>query len=255
MLITQILKAATQANGQRMNPFFLKTINFLFPVSCSLCRKLLPYSDVYRICESCLVKLKKIDGLYCKKCGSQLPDGGEHCYSCTKNKGYHFESIRAYCVYEGAARDIVHKLKYAGRSYLAKIMGKLMIDLISVQGHKDSIDYIAPVPMHWIKRYMRGYNQAELLARKVSEYCGKPLLRGFKRKKFTKAQYSLTKEQRSNNISGSFIFDAAAGMEVQGKTVLLVDDVCTTCSTVEECSKTLVNAGAAKVYALTFAKD
>jgi predicted amidophosphoribosyltransferase len=109
--------------------------------------------------------------------------------------------------------------------------------------------------MHWIKQYMRGYNQAELLAGQISGYCGKPLLKGFKRGKFTRPQYRLTKEQRSDNISGSFRLDPAASAAIKGKTVLLVDDVSTTCSTIEECSKTLVNAGAGGVYALTFAKD
>jgi len=238
-----------------MKQILLKCLNFIFPITCVECGNDLPCDDYYRICESCVSKIKMIDGHYCKKCGLDLPDGGEHCFNCAGKTKHYFESLRAACVYKDTARNLVHKLKYGGREYLDRIIGQLTWNAIAGRGLENEIDLILFVPMHGIKEYWRGYNQAELIAKKISGYMNKPLLKGLVRKKITKAQFKLNKEERVKNVKGCFGFKEELESRIKGKNLLLVDDVCTTCSTVDECSKVLRRAGAAKVYALTFARD
>lgn len=248
---------ASQAPSGRgiMMSLLLKITHFFFPVSCVRCGKILPYDDQFRVCAGCLASLKPIEGLYCAKCGKELPDGGEHCYSCRKKQKTHFESIRAACVYEGAVKELVHKFKYGGRDYLVRIMGKMVCDVLESQSYRQEIDYVVPVPMHWLKQYLRGYNQAELLANSVSDALGKPVLKALTRLKGTKPQYKLKKDERRKNLAECFAVTKDAAAKLKGKTLILVDDVCTTCSTIEECSRTLRRAGASRVYAVTFAKD
>ena len=238
-----------------MKSIILKITNFFFPITCVVCGRSLFFDDKFRICDECVSGLEMIDGLYCRKCGKVLPDGGENCYSCRKISDYHFENIRSVCVYDGTAKDLVHKFKYGGRDYIGRILGKTMNTVLDLQGYKNEIDFVVPVPMHWLKRYLRGYNQTEILANEISETIGKPVYKSISRTKSTKPQYKLRKEERSTNLAGCFAIREKYRNEIKGKTLLLIDDVCTTCSTIEECSKTLRRAGASKVYALTFAKD
>ena len=234
---------------------WLKIVNFLFPVTCVVCGNDLPYDDYYRICDECAGKIKLIDGHYCKKCGLDLPDGGEHCYSCVKKPNYYFENIRAACVYKDVAKNLIHKLKYSEREYINRIIGRMMERTAVAVAAETNVDYIVFVPMHKLKEYLRGYNQAELIARKISEVINKPILKGLRRGRITKAQYRLKKDERQENVAGCFKLKENMKYVVKGKNLLLIDDVCTTCATMNECSKVLRRAGAAKVYGLAFARD
>ncbi len=238
-----------------MKEIWLKSVNFLFPVTCLECGCDLPFDDHYRICPECECKIKLIDKHYCAKCGLDLPDGGEHCYICGKGVKYHFEKVRAACVYKDIARSLIHKLKYGGREYVIRVIGRLMERTARALDAESNIDLIVFVPMHRFKEYFRGYNQAELIARKISEYLVKPVLKGLVRKRVTRAQYGLKKAERRDNIAGCFGFNEELKTVIKGKNILLVDDVCTTCATMDECSKVLREAGAEKVYGLAFARD
>jgi len=232
-----------------------RAVNFFFPIICIECKNSLSYDHATGVCEECTKTIKMLDSNYCVKCGMDLPDGGEHCYICQRNPKYYFENIRAACVYKKAAKTLVHRLKYGGKEYLAEPMSKMMLNTIMTNKYNEKIDAITYVPMHRIKVYMRGYNQAQLLARKLALLINKPVLEVLKRSKMTKSQYKLRKEERQLNVSGCFTLISNMKAEVSGKNLLLVDDVCTTCSTVNECSRILSKAGAEKVYVLAFARD
>ena len=240
--------------GKRMAGTLQRILGLFFPVTCIACGKDLPGDDYYRICDGCTTKIRLVEGLFCRKCGRPLPDGGAHCFDCRKKGRSHYEYARSAGVYEGLLRELIHKFKYQNKDYLDRLLGKMLID--AAERHKiiPETDAIIAVPLHWTKRMRRGYNQAGLLALRVAGHFGKPLIkRAVVRKKMTKTQIGLTREKRFENMKDSFaVRDAEA---VRNKRILLIDDVCTTTATIDHCARALKKAGAKSVFALTLARD
>ena len=229
-------------------------LHFFFPVTCAACGADLPADDYYRVCGNCVQRLPLIEGLFCQTCGVPLPDGGAHCYRCRKNPKRHYAIIRSAASYEDALKDLLHKFKYQNRDYLDRFFGKLLIDTTTLHPALLEADAIIPVPLHWTKKLRRGYNQSELLAVQLSRALGKPLLHThLKKHRFTSSQASLTREKRLINLSSCFSCDNP--QDLKGKTILLVDDVCTTGSTIDACAMALRQAGASAVHGLTVARD
>lgn len=228
-------------------------LHFFFPITCTCCHTDLPADDYYRICATCLENIKMIEGFYCLKCGIPLPDGGAHCFHCREKTSYHFENIRSVAVYEGLARDLIGKFKYQSKDYLNRFLGRLLIYAIDKYSYND-VDIVIPVPIHWLKKMRRGYNQSELLAIVTAKYISKPLISNILIKtRLTRPQMRLNRENRIANLGGSF--SVREKELIKGKNILLIDDVCTTGATIEECAKVLTRSGANKVYGLTVARD
>jgi ComF family protein len=149
-------------------------------------------------------------------------------------------------------REAVHQFKYGRKVSLGKTLGRLM-----ARGCRDFLedceaDIIMPVPLHPKRLRWRGFNQAALLARQVSRAYAVPLDPfTLKRTRATQPQTQLTEPERRRNVRGAFAVRTASTLE--GKKVLLVDDIYTSGATVNECSRTLKKAGAATVYVLTLA--
>lgn len=142
-------------------------------------------------------------------------------------------------VYEGNAAECIKAFKYGGRRENAYPLAEFL------QLPEDfAADFIVPVPIHWQRRLKRGYNQCELLADMLSERCGIPVNRSLLKKcRRTETQVRTKPELRHTNLAGSF-----SASDCKGLTLLLVDDVITTGSTLTECAKTLRAAGAKAVY-------
>ncbi len=241
-----------------MKKYFKKALkyaaNFFFPITCSGCGRDLPAEDRFRICPDCFGKLELIQGHFCAICGKALPDGGELCYVCIKNPRYHFDFIRSAGEYKGVLRKLLQEFKYFGKDYYVRIFEILIKDLINKEKRFEEAEVVIPVPMHWIKRIKRGYNQSEFLAAKAAKYLQKPVINdALIRRKFTKPQFNLDKAQRAENIRDS-IAVRDQGL-VKGKKILLVDDIATSCATIEQCSISLKRAGASKIFAFTIARD
>lgn len=172
------------------------------------------------------------------------------CEYCRQDKP-RFNSARAFCIYDGAARKLCVNLKFGDSLHLAPPMARMM-HIMGEDLVKQS-DLIAPVPLHFRRRFMRRFNQSSLLALHISREAKKPyepfLL---KRIRHTKQQTQLNKEERKKNVRGAF--SIGNNFDVKGKTILLVDDVLTTGATLSSCAKTLKEAGAKKVYCLVFAR-
>ncbi len=132
---------------------------------------------------------------------------------------------------------------------LASQLSRYLEHAISID---ERYDVIVPVPLHWRKQWHRGYNQAELLAREVSQRRRIPLLKALRRVKATVNQSGLTSAARRSNIAGAF--QPRAGIDLQGKRVLLIDDVFTTGATAGACARALKKAGAGNVALLTLAR-
>ncbi|MBV8820534.1 MAG: ComF family protein [Acidobacteriaceae bacterium] len=145
-------------------------------------------------------------------------------------------------------RSLIHLFKYAKIQPLAKPLGKFLTQALP---RFERFDAVVPMPMHWRKRWSRGFNQAELLAAEVSRLSGIPVRRAVKRSRVGTVQAGLTNAKRRENVAGAF---APTRRRVDGLRVLLVDDVMTTGETAKACAKALKRAGAAYVSVLTVAR-
>jgi ComF family protein len=160
-----------------------------------------------------------------------------------------FDATYSFGSYEGALRKVIHLFKYSRVQTLAEPLGALLVTALPLEAR---FDVILPMPMHWFKRWQRGFNQAELLAQVVARRYGLRVSQNLQRSRRTKAQASLTEAERRTNLQGSFLVKRPE--ELWGKRILLVDDVMTTGATLREAAATLKKAGPRSVTALTLAR-
>jgi ComF family protein len=149
--------------------------------------------------------------------------------------------------------DVIHQFKYQGKAHMAKVLGPLLALFGREWLSGQSELLVIPVPLHPRRLRQRGYNQSLLLARHVSAGMRASLdFMSLRRTRDTKAQTGLKKEERRKNVKSAFkVEDRSA---VRGKAILLVDDVATTGSTLNECSKVLRKAGCSKIHCLVLAR-
>ena len=160
-----------------------------------------------------------------------------------------FDAAYSYGFYEGSLRTLVHLLKFDKIHTLARPLGDL---LAKVLPRDQRFDVIVPMPLHWRRRWQRGFNQSDLLAREIARRWAVPVRRAVRRVKASAPQSGLTKSQRRANVRG--VFALKRGVTLRGARVLLVDDVFTTGATASACAKVLKRAGAARVTLLTVAR-
>jgi ComF family protein len=158
-----------------------------------------------------------------------------------------FDTVYTFGSYEGTLRQLIHLFKYDQMRPLAKPLGALMARAIP---REQRFDLIVPMPLHWRKRFSRGYNQSELLAREIARRWGLPVRKIVRRVKPTAPQAGLTNSKRRLNMRGAF----ATSADLQGMRVLLVDDVLTTGATAGACARVLKRAGASHVTVATVAR-
>lgn len=160
-----------------------------------------------------------------------------------------FDAAYSFGFYEDALRELIHVFKYDRVQSLAQPLGRLLALAMPRDG---SFDLIVPMPLHWRKRWRRGFNQSGLLAREIARRSGVPSVNALKRVRDTRAQAGLTNAKRRLNVSGAFRVKRGEGLK--GKSVLLIDDVLTTGATAASCARALKMAGAARVTLLTLAR-
>jgi ComF family protein len=230
--------------------------NFLFPDICIVCSNKTTNNILCKNCFDSLLENYLTRKKYsCPLCGQNKKF--KQC-GCEYAWDFSFEKIYSLFDFDETIKKIVHDFKYNGFKNLAFLTAKNFSFLIPDDLLKD-IDIIIPVPLHFLKKLKRGYNQAEYLAKgiifgkniKDIPLCKNVLLR----KKATKTQTALSKYNRSKNIISAFTIKKEKMDLIKDKNILLVDDIITTGSTCEECSKTLLNAGAKSVRVLSLARD
>ena len=236
-------------------PFISRLTSFFFPITCAGCGAPLPAKDHYRLCPACADSIPLITGLVCVHCGVALPDGGATCFRCRSHPLRHITAIRSCVSYEGLSRDILKRFKYGDRDYLDRFLGRLL--LAGFEAHRDLFAYcdiIVPVPLHFLRRLMRGYNQAELLALALAARIEKPVVTDvLRRNEYSRPQFRLGRDERFKNLKN--VFSAKKSVKTKGKSILLVDDICTTGATLSYCAAALRGAGASRIFALTVARD
>lgn len=190
-------------------------------------------------CVGCGVEKGAVNSL-CPKCAAKLSAlaAGQAAVS----------GLSAYSLYwyDGIAAHIVRGYKYNDKRWLSRFMGDRMAKSVAELG---GFDAVCPIPLHKKRRRMRGFDQAELLAKHIAQTLGVPFVNGISRTRNTRTQTKLTKTQRKENMQGAF-----APAAILTGSVLLVDDVLTTGATAAACAQTLLQAGAASVFLLTFAR-
>ena len=155
--------------------------------------------------------------------------------------------------YDEVARTLVHHLKYHDRTDLAPTMGRWM----ARAGHEllDTADVLVPVPLHWRRAFSRRFNQAGALAKAIGRASGVPVARdALRRVRPTEHQIGLSRAQRATNVQGAFKVPPERRHEIQGRRIVLVDDVLTSGATSDACARALLRAKAAQVDLLVFAR-
>lgn len=241
------------SNFSKNIPKLLNRIAYIFfPIQCVCCGELLPLDERLRICSNCFKTIRKIEPPYCIVCGIPL-DGGAHCFDCRKTK-YKFDLLRSYALYDGVIREMIHMFKYRNKEYLSKSLALFLYEAFKFYRELNESEIVLPVPLHWLKKYIRGYNQTELLAKEFSKLSNIPYINDvIYKSKYTKSQTKLNSELRRRNVEGTFLIEHKE--KIYGKNVLLIDDVSTTGTTLNECAKVLKSNGAKKVFCLTLARD
>ncbi len=230
----------------------------LLAPDCAVCQRPLEAPTRGPVCAVCWRAVRVIPPPVCDRCGDPLPSwrAASHaqgrCPRCRRRPSA-LARARAAGPYEGALRDILHAFKYGGRRTLSAPLAALM----AAHGAAvlDGADCVVPVPLHWRRRFRRGFNQAARLARGL----GLPVVSALVRTRDTRSQTELPAAQRHRNVRGAFRL-ARRGIlwrrpvDLRGLTIVLVDDVATTGATLEACARVLEQAGAREVRALTAAR-
>lgn len=227
-------------------------LDVLLPLRCLCCDRKVGSDD--GLCPVCWHGMAFIERPVCHRLGTPFAyDVGEETWSPRAiTSPPVFDRLRSVAFYEGSAQRLVLAFKFGGRRELARPMGKWMSNAGRELLDPDSL--IVPVPLHWARMISRRFNQAAALAQVVAKECGgtyEPDL--LKRRKRTRRQVGLSAEERRKNVRSAFGVDKARLDRLDGRHVVLIDDVITTGSTITACTKALLAGGAASVDVLTFA--
>jgi competence protein ComFC len=219
-------------------------LDILFPSRCAGCGL-----RGIELCDRCISTIRPLGPDSCPICGLPSKLGGL-CMACLRREGY-LSGIRSACIYEGVARKAIHHFKYRHRRTLADTLARLLDD--ELQRKPLKVDLLVPVPLHPKRLAERGYNQATLLTERLSERLGIPMLDCLARTKETVSQAKLKAAARRANVRG--IFQCVQGTSLNGQRVGVVDDVCTTGATLEDCARALKEAGGGPIWGIVVARD
>jgi len=222
--------------------FITEILDFFLPRFCPSCKVKLLSREKF-ICSSCLKKIKKIDEAtlkfeFKKKFNDQkIISGFNSLFLFEKDKELQY---------------LIHSLKYNGNFLIGSYFGKLLAMKIKNELLVWNINLILPIPLHQLKKAERGYNQSFYISKGLSKEINTPVgSRIIKRKKYTQSQTKLNFLERQKNMEEAF--KVKNDKKVNGKNILLIDDVITTGATISECGKVLLNSGVNQVYAASVA--
>lgn len=242
---------------KRIVSFGLQGLNqLLWPAVCAQCGESVCEADK-TLCTDCWGELAVcVGGDYCRRCGRDaslygLVEGA--CGDC-QGREFYFDEIARSGVYDDALKNMILSFK-RGRTELDSMLGFLANSALKGSGFFNEIELFVPVPLHWSRRLFRGYNQSLVLAKKL-EHPKARINTELVRIRHTKFQTSFDDPRtfmakRAANVAGAFA--VRRGHRFDGRSVCLVDDIKTSGATLNECAKTLKEAGASKVFALVLA--
>lgn len=232
-----------------------KALEVIYPsnIYCISCGSMIDSSRDYSLCDTCMKQFHWMGEKTCAKCGKILADDymNELCYDC-RTFTHDFDKGFTCVQYGLLERGVLMDYKYRGRAYIGRKLGDVLYDRMELE----DIDYdmIVPVPMHVKRQKSRGYNQARIMASRLAERKGIPCVPDLlERTRETTAMKGLGSFERHENLKNVFAVSGKNHYTVSGKNFLVVDDIYTTGSTLDGCSRALKRAGADRVYVVTFA--
>ncbi len=231
-----------------------RLFSLIFPDNCRICDEPLTGYGRAPVCRKCLESPRPLTAeIFCAKC--RMPflreralDEGGLCRICAAGASA-FDAAYAWGGYDGVLKDLIHCFKFHGMRSLGRQLGQYLAEAMP---RTERIDAIVPMPIHWTRRMVRGFNQCESLAAELSRHTGLPVMKALKKTRRTEKQSVLAGAKRRRNVRGSFgAVDAGA---IKGKRLLLLDDVLTTGATVNAAAAELKKHGALRVAVLTVAR-
>ena len=199
----------------------------------------------------------------CHSCNAKLTKGNVLCSHCQEQLVFISKTIIsedndfdiAYALYDFSPliKSLIHDFKYNEMINIGKFFASKAVEFIQTKQDFPKIDFVIPVPLHSVKKRARGFNQSEIISKIIAKNCDyKHLPNVLKRKKFTQTQTRLGRAERKANVSNAFVLKTP--QKIEGKNILLIDDVFTTGATVNSISNLLKNNGVSKIYILTIAR-
>ena len=229
------------ASGLRSSEYLWQAVDLVIPPFCCHCGRL-----GFEVCPHCFSEIELLDqSEYCEKCG-QLRHSSGVCHS----HGLYFDRIHSWGYYSGPLKSIVQMLKFHRGVGLARYLVPHISE--SIRKIFNGLDSVVALPLGRRRQLSRGYNQTAVFAKPVARTLGLEFLpRSVARIRETPSQVGLSAMERKVNILDAFVAD---GQIIRGRNILLMDDITTTGSTINECAKALKIAGAASVSCFTLAK-
>lgn len=230
-------------------------LEFIYPenITCIICDKPINKTNTYSMCKNCFKELNFIlDG--CIKCGKPIiyhslekqdVSGCSYCFG----KNFYFDKAISCLEYTEFSKKMVFALKYNNKTYISRYIANIMKEKIQIETIK--FDYILFVPLHKKRLKKRGFNQAEKIAKYLGQSIDLPVIDKIARKNYTRRLYKLSKQERKIELKNTFILKESKN-DLKNKNVLLIDDIFTTGSTVNEISKLLKLNGVNKIFIMTF---
>lgn len=220
-------------------------MEFLYPRTCCFCGKLSEKS----ICDECRKKVEYIAEPRCKKCGKPIRyEEQEYCGDC-ENQRFHYEQGRNLWVHKGAVPWSIYQFKYHNRRIYGEFYAQEFYRLYGKWIREREIDVIIPIPLHRKRKRKRGYNQSEIVARHLGKIMDIPVdAKAIVRKKYTIPQKTLDDRNRRKNLKNAFVVTRE---KLYSKNILLIDDIYTTGSTIDEAAKVLMEKKHNKIWFLT----
>ena len=234
-------------------------VNLIYPNHCLVCNASIDWQEARPICGQCWQGVINHSPPFCSKCGRPLKETANPalirkklCSNCITTK-YYFQQGWTAAAFNGIIKNCIHLLKYQGKISLADPLSSLMAGFYKQYLKDQKFDLIIPVPLSRLKYRQREFNQAELLARQISRTIGlKTDPNNLIRTRPAPAQVQLDRVQRLMNLKDAFKVKKPA--KAAGRNILLIDDVFTTGSTLNECAHALLKAGARQVSVFALAR-
>lgn len=220
--------------------WFRYILDIFYPNRCPCCMKVIRWDRL--LCEECLNDIKDATDEICTGCGKK---------KCICNQSKSYDKCFCYTYYEGKARDGIINLKLNNGINFAQYCAEKLCPIIEKQNFIDNVDFVTYVPTTRRKKLARGYNQAEIFAKYISDRLGKKLEKDVLIKTDKKlSQHTLSAVQRRKQVRGAF---RCSDKSIDGSTAILCDDIITTGSTLNECALQLKNSGVKQVICITMA--
>jgi competence protein ComFC len=225
----------------------------LYPPHCAAC-----HADTaagVHLCAECARRVRRIEAPFCARCSEPFDGAIARTFTCSNcaDRRLHFDAAVSGYLSRGVVREFIHRFKYERHYYLRHQLADWLAAVLEDERIRECrADFLVPVPLHAARFREREFNQAEVLARLLSARSGIPLLPCLQRTRYTTTQTRLDRQERMENLRGAFT--VRQNSIVRGSHLILVDDVLTTGSTVDECARVLRQSGAASIRVVTVAR-